>query len=184
MVIIRFPVPVLPQKGSEVEPGGRTRREVKLLMPEKFTLQQLLENEFSILKELNELSLQKKEVLLKNDLNSLENIVFREEVLSVKLQKVEADCSQQVRFFLKRQDDQNQNAVVAAEINGLIRNVRNKAQELKRNNQLNQDMIRDSLGIFRFMINALSPQENKSVYGPAGELMKPKKAPRTFDYKL
>lgn len=153
-------------------------------MPEKLELQQMLENEFSILEELNGLSVRKQDALLKNDLDSLEHIVLKEEALSGNLSNIEAACSKQVQFFLMGKDEGGRNTDLDAELKRLIHNVRNKAQELKRNNDLNQEMINDSLSVFRFMINALMPQESKSVYEASGKMQKHKKVRRTFDYKL
>lgn len=61
----------------------------------------LLEKEIQILSELHELSLQKSQALLHDDLNLLESTALREETVSRNLKDAHDACFTQVQFFIK-----------------------------------------------------------------------------------
>lgn len=129
------------------------------------SLPALLKKEVAILTELNSLSLLKKEALLHDDLDSLETIVLKEEALSGNLKTLDNACSPQVRFFLKG------NLVMPEEIAGLIAEIRRLAKEFKSNNDLNQALLKDSLSILQFTLNAfLGTNDNgPGVYSSSGK---------------
>ncbi len=150
-------------------------------MAEKISLEQLLENELAVLEELKGLSLQKKEALLNDDLDLLQTIVLREEALSNKLRKIDDACSPQVQFFLKGQKN---GAPESAKQLELIRKVHKAAREIQINNDLNQGLLKDNLGIVQFMINSLLPVDDDTpVYGSSGKVRKQKKETMVLDYK-
>ena len=70
-------------------------------MQDNRILRQSLEQELALLEELNGLSLLKKDALLKEDMETLDSIVHKEEMLSAKLKTVSDECLPQVQFFLK-----------------------------------------------------------------------------------
>lgn len=138
-------------------------------------LQQSLEKELALLEELNSLSLRKKDVLLKDDLDTLEVIVFKEEALSSKLRTINDACLPQVQFFLRGQNKEQESV---KKITGLIDKVREKTLQLRRNNELNQDLLRDSLSIIQFTMHCISPPADvkAGVYGTSGKFIRrPKK---------
>jgi flagellar biosynthesis/type III secretory pathway chaperone len=101
-------------------------------MAESNSLQQLLEQELKLLDELNDLSHQKTDALMKDDLIALEAIVLKEEALSQNLKKVDNACSPQVQFFLR---GQSEGKPVSAEIDDLFQKIRVKVRDLKLNNE-------------------------------------------------
>ena len=138
-------------------------------MAESNSLQQLLEQELKLLDELNDLSHQKTDALMKDDLIALEAIVLKEEALSQNLKKVDNACSPQVQFFLR---GQSEGKPVPGEINDLFEKIRVKVRELKLNNELNQDLIRDSLNLVQFTLNSLlsSNTNDGNVYDSSGKV--------------
>lgn len=128
-------------------------------------LQSLLEKEVAILTELNSLSLLKKDVLLNDDIDALQQIVLQEEALSGKLKTIENVSAPQVQFFLSGK------ASAPETIVGLIEEIRRLVKEFKGHNDLNQLLIRDSLGIVQFTLNALLGMNDNGlgVYSAAGK---------------
>jgi hypothetical protein len=152
-------------------------------MAEKLVLQQQLMQELSILQELKELSLQKQNAVLKDEFDLLEIIVLKEEALSINLKKIDDACSPQVQFFL-RGENETKNDPSSIELRELIQQVHKSARKLKQNNDFNQNLIRDSLNIVQFMINSLFPRDDEaSVYGSSGKVLKHKKETLLLDYK-
>ena len=155
-------------------------------MPENQSLEVLLKQEIDVIKELNSLSLLKKEALLKDDLDTLQVIVLKEEALSVKLQKLDDACSPQVQFFLKGGSSPDRKEKGKTE--ALIEELRKNALQLKLNNEFNQDLIKDALAVVEFTVNALMPQggvEN-GFYEATGKVAKDKKNSKKtliLDYK-
>ncbi|MGE5605492.1 MAG: flagellar export chaperone FlgN [Bacteroidota bacterium] len=148
-------------------------------MIEELALRQLLEQELSILEELNGLSWRKKEALLKDDFDSLEMIVLKEEALSKDLKITSDACLPQVRFFLKGQMSTEK----PAQISALIEKLRKTAWELKLNNDFNQDLTRDCLGLTQIMLNSFLPTDNISSYGSSGKPLKNRKNSFVLDCK-
>lgn len=128
-------------------------------------LQSLLEKEVTILTELHSLSLLKKDALLNDDLESLETIVLKEEALSGNLKILDNACAPQVKFFLKGQIEPPE------AIKGLMDDVRRLVKDVKTNNDFNQALIRDSLNIIQFTLNALlgTNEQSPGVYGSSGK---------------
>lgn len=158
-------------------------------MPENQSLEELLQQEINVIKELNSLSLLKKEALLKDDLDALQVIVLKEEALSVKLQKLDDACSPQVQFFLRGGSSSNQKEEKPGKKTGaLIEELRKNALQLKLNNEFNQDLIKDALAVVEFTVNALMPQVNgeNGFYEATGKVAKDKKNSKKtliLDYK-
>jgi hypothetical protein len=157
-------------------------------MPENQSFQTLLQQEIDVLKELNTLSLMKKEALLKDDLDALQVIVLKEEALSAKLKEIDDACSPQVQFFLKERFSSGKNRADSGEITALIEDLRKQALELKLNNEFNQALLKDALAIVEFTINALMPQTSaeSGFYGASGKIDKDKqnsKKTLILDYK-
>jgi flagellar biosynthesis/type III secretory pathway chaperone len=138
-------------------------------MAESNSLQQLLEQELKLLEELTNLSYQKTDALMKDDLVALEAIVLKEEALSQKLKKVDNACSPQVQFFLRGSSKEKP---VSPELNEIFEKISVKVRELKLNNELNQDLIGDSLGLIEFTINSLlsSNAKDPNVYDSSGKV--------------
>ncbi|MCL6589536.1 MAG: flagellar protein FlgN [Firmicutes bacterium] len=137
-------------------------------MAESNSLQQLLEQELKLLEELTNLSYQKTRALMKDDLTALDAIVLKEETLSQNLKKVDNACSPQVQFFLRGQSNP---PPIAGAINDLIERIRAKVRELKLNNELNQELIRDSLGLIQFTLNSIlsSNGYEGNIYDSSGK---------------
>lgn len=129
------------------------------------SLQSLLEKEAAILGELNSLSLLKKDALLNDDLESLETIVLKEEALSGNLKILDNACAPQVQFFLKGQVDPPK------EIKGLMDLLRRLVREVKARNDFNQALIKDSLSIIQFTLNAFmgTNEHGPGTYGSSGK---------------
>lgn len=136
----------------------------------------LLEDQVTILEELNQLSLAKKEALLNNDISSLESIVLKEETLAVKLKKVADACSPQVRFFLS---GSNTPSPLFERINATLKKIKQLVRELKLNNDLNQTLLRDELNLVQFTLNSFMSSTdaiNTGVYSSTGKVVhNPKK---------
>jgi hypothetical protein len=144
-------------------------------------LQQSLRQELKLIEELNQLSHLKTEVLLKDDLDSLEAIALKEEALSKKLKRFDDACSQQVQFFLKGQSD---GSAIPAETRELVDKIKMTARELQMNNELNLDLIRDSLTLVQFTINSLLSlsENNPGLYQQSGKISN-RKETHLLDYK-
>lgn len=143
-------------------------------------LQIKLVEELSLLKKLHELSLEKKDAVIKDDIESLEKIVLKEEALTEKLRKIENACSPQVQFFLS-----GKSAEFPENIIDLLREIKAVASSLKINNRLNQEMLQDSLAITQFTINSLlsSEEMEAGVYGASGKKESNQKKNVFLDYK-
>ena len=155
-------------------------------MPENQSLEVLLQQEIDIIKELNSLSLLKKEALLKDDLDALQVIVLKEEALSVKLQKLDDACSPQVQFFLR--GGSSPNLKDEEKTRALIEELRKNTLQLKLNNEFNQNLIKDALAVVEFTLNALMPQVSgeNGFYEATGKVAKDKKNSKKtliLDYK-
>ena len=138
-----------------------------------------LEEELAILEELNGLSLLKKDAIMNDDLNSLETIVLKEEALSKKLSVIDHACSPQVQFFLR--DKKNGSEAVT----NLLQKVRESVRKLRLNNELNQGLIEDALGITQLTLNMLLPEtkDDPAVYGSGGKVISDRKKNQVLDYK-
>lgn len=138
-----------------------------------------LEEELAILEELNGLSLLKKDAVMNDDLDSLETIVLKEEALSKKLSVIDHACSPQVQFFLR--DKNNQPPAVT----DLLQKIRESVRKLKLNNELNQGLIQDALGITQLTLNLLLPETkgNSTLYGSGGQVISGRKKNQVLDYK-
>jgi flagellar biosynthesis/type III secretory pathway chaperone len=136
-------------------------------MQDNRILQQSLEQELALLEELNGLSLLKKDAILKDDLETLETIVRKEEILSAKLKTISDGCLPQVQFFLQEKK-------LTAELNELVDKVRTTAIQFRFNNELNQGLIQDSLSVVQFTINSFRSLLNggvtPSLYGSSGRV--------------
>lgn len=159
-------------------------------MPDNQSFKTLLQQEIDVLKELNSLSLFKKEALLKDDLDALQVIVLKEEALSAQLKKIDDACSPQVQFFLRERfsGDRTETEKPPEEITVLIEELRKQIRQLKLNNEFNQALIKDALAIVEFTINALMPQTSaeSGFYGASGRINKDKqnsKKTLILDYK-
>ena len=152
-------------------------------MLDQDTLQQLLLQELELIEELNRLSHLKTDALLNDDLKSLEAIGLKEEALSKKLRVNDDACSKQVQFFLQGQTD---GAGFPEEIREIIDKIKFKVRELKLNNELNMNLIQDSLWLVQFTMNAiLSMADNNTagVYQPSGKVSHNQKQSHMLDYK-
>lgn len=151
-------------------------------MPEQNTLQQSLLRELQLIEELNRLSHLKTDALLNDDLDSLEAIGLKEEALSKKLEVKDDACSQQVQFFLKGKTDRTE---IPDGIREMIDKIKFIARELKLNNELNLNLIRDSLTLVQFTLNSLisiSENTNAGLYEPSGKIIN-RKQNHLLDYK-
>jgi hypothetical protein len=136
-------------------------------MQDNRILQQSLEKELALLEELNGLSLLKKDALLKEDMETLEAIVLKEEMLSVKLKTVSDGCLPQVQFFLKEKKS------FPAELAAIMTTVRKTALQFQLNNELNQNLIQDSLTLVQFTLNSFRSilnGNNPGLYGSSGRV--------------
>ncbi len=143
-------------------------------------LRNKLVEELSILKELHKLSLAKKDAVVKDDIESLEKIVLVEEALSDKLKKIDDACSPQAQFFLSGKP-----AALPVDIADVLREIKDVALKLKTNNQLNQELLQDSLAIAQFTVNSLFSLEEMEagVYGSSGKKETNQKKNVFLDYK-
>lgn len=150
-------------------------------MVDQDTLRQALLQELQLIEELYRLSQLKTDALLNDDLKSLEAIGLKEEALSKKLRVNDDACSKQVQFFLKGQAAE---AGFPEEIGEIIDKIKFKARELKLSNELNINLIHDSLALVQFTMNSvLSISENNSgVYEPSGKVSHQKQS-HILDYK-
>jgi flagellar biosynthesis/type III secretory pathway chaperone len=158
-------------------------------MSDNQSFQTLLQQEIDVLKELNTLSLLKKEALLKDDLDGLQVIVLKEEALSAQLKKIDDACFPQVQFFLReRFSGKSDTEKQPEELVALIEELRKQTQQLKLNNEFNQALIKDALAIVEFTMNALMPQTSaeSGFYEASGKVNKDKqnsKKTLILDYK-
>ena len=147
-------------------------------------LSSLLEQEIDILRQLYDLSLAKKEALLKDDLDTLSEIVVKEENLTQSLKEIDDACSPQVQFFLSEHAD---HLHFPPDIKELMVEVRQLASRLRASNQFNQDLISDALNLARFMLNSLLPSEDRTAgtYSSSGKTVNKKHIanPHLLDYK-
>lgn len=129
----------------------------------------LLRQAIELLERLNELSLLKREALLKDDLSQLEEIVRQEEVLLRDYKTIDDACLPQVQFFLQEQSETEP----AAQLRQQLIYLRQLAGKLQVNNQFNLDMIGDALSLTQFTLNALTvPAEQKvSTYNVSGKVV-------------
>jgi hypothetical protein len=136
-------------------------------MQDNKILQQSLEKELALLEELNSLSLLKKDVLLKDDLEALEIIVLKEEALTIKLKTISDDCLPQVQFFLKGKKK------LPAELAELVTKIRKTGIKFRLNNELNQNLIHDSLTLIQFTLNSFRSMFDNGtpgIYGSSGRV--------------
>jgi flagellar biosynthesis/type III secretory pathway chaperone len=150
-------------------------------MQDNRILQQSLEKELALLEELTGLSLLKKDALLKDDMETLETIVLKEEALSARLKTINNVCLPQVQFFLRTQNDESVPNVLNS-MQELVKEIRETAIKLQRHNELNQALIRDSLSVVQFTINALLPPETHKakVYGASGKVLASTNRKKTY----
>jgi hypothetical protein len=151
-------------------------------MVELNILQQSLLQELQLIEELNRLSHLKTDALLNDDLNSLEAIGLKEEALSKKLRVNDDACSKQVQFFLKGQTAE---AGFPDAIKEVIDKIKFTVRELKLNNELNMNLIYDSLQLVQFTLNSLlsTADNNTGVYQPSGKVAANQKQNHMLDYK-
>ncbi|HBE79155.1 MAG TPA: hypothetical protein DDW65_15480 [Firmicutes bacterium] len=136
-------------------------------MQDNRILQQSLEKELALLEELNDLSLLKKDALVEDDLAVLEAIVLKEEALSVKLKTISNKCLPEVQFFLRQQKNP------PTELVEIVAKVRRCAFQFRLNNELNQNLIQDSMAVTQFTINSfrsLIDGARPSLYGASGRV--------------
>ena len=136
-------------------------------MQDNQILQQSLEKELALLEELNGLSLLKKDALLKDDLETLEAIVLKEEALSGKLKAISDKCLPAVQFFLREKKG------LPAELIDITTKVRKCAIQFRMNNELNQNLIQDSLTLAQFTINSFRSiigGDAPILYGSSGRV--------------
>jgi flagellar biosynthesis/type III secretory pathway chaperone len=145
-------------------------------------LQLLLEKEISILEELHSLSLMKTEALTKDDLNRLEEIILKEEALSNSFKAIDDACSPQVQFFLR---SLSTGSGMPEKFAGLVNQIREIGAKLRLNNELNQDLIRDSLNLVQFSINSIlsSSEGVAGLYGASGKVETNRKKNHLLDFK-
>jgi hypothetical protein len=151
-------------------------------MPEPSTLQQSLLQELQLIEELNRLSHLKTDALLNDDLDSLEAIGLKEEVLSKKLEVKDDACSKQVQFFLKGKTGE---AGIPEETREVVDKIKFTVRELQLNNELNMNLIHDSLTLVQFTLNSflsLSENTNAGLYEPSGKIIN-RKQNHLLDYK-
>lgn len=151
-------------------------------MLEPNPLQQLLLQELQLIEELYRLSRLKTDALLNDDLKSLESIGLKEEALSKKLRVHDDACYKQVQFFLKGQTDGTD---LPDEIREMVDKIKFMVRELKLSNELNMNLIQDSLAVVQFTMNSfLSFNENNNtgVYEPSGKVTQQKQS-HMVDYK-
>ncbi len=140
-------------------------------MAERLLLRDLLQEELAVLEEMCNLSVLKTEIIMKDDMVALEEIVFKEEALAKKLKVSDNACSAQVQNFLAAQNSGAPEAF-SAEITGLLDQMKNMAAQIKLNNDLNQHLIYNSLTLIQFSLNSLltSMSSNAGCYGSSGKL--------------
>lgn len=133
-------------------------------------LHSLIEQEIETLNHLNSLSLSKKEAILTNDLKTLSEITQTEESLAQHLKKIDDACFPQVQFFLQGQARESK---IEGSLKELLAKLRQSAMQLKINNQLNQELLKDAIGFARFTVNMLtqSARDSSNTYGPAGKVI-------------
>jgi flagellar biosynthesis/type III secretory pathway chaperone len=130
----------------------------------------LLQQEIDFLAKLNHFSLLKKEALLKDDLNKLEEILYEEEITFREFKRIDDACSPQVQFFLKVHSDFS---AVDAELKARLLKMRSLAAELQTNNRFNMELVEDSLGLIRFTLNILTAPagEKTATYSASGKVV-------------
>ncbi|HYH03245.1 MAG TPA: flagellar protein FlgN [Bacillota bacterium] len=134
-----------------------------------------------LLEQLNELSLLKKEALLKDDLGQLEEVIRQEETLLREFKTLDAACLAQVQFFLQEQSE----ADLPAKLKQQLIKVRQLSGQLQVNNQFNLDLIGDALALTQFTLNALTvPAEQKvSTYNGSGKVVGNNQKNHLLDFK-
>lgn len=149
-------------------------------MVEQTSLQQLLQKELTILDELSSLSHLKTNAIMNDDLNAVEEIVLREEALTKSLKKIDNACSPQVQFFLKGSVKQR-----PAFLTESVKKLRESAQRLQANNELNQHLLRVSLNLVTFTLNTLLPPTDGgvAVYGSSGKVLNRRRKNIVLDTK-
>jgi flagellar biosynthesis/type III secretory pathway chaperone len=150
-------------------------------MPEVHFLE-MMQTEIELLGKLNELSLIKKEALLNENIARLEEVVFQEESSIRQLKTLDDACASQVQFFFQAHETDTAVTEVFWEKQNELRQV---AAKLQANNRFNMDLIRDSLAITQFMLNALTAPAGHKVltYNASGKTVDPKAKNHLLDYK-
>jgi len=142
----------------------------------------LIEKELKVLEKLIKVSLEKKEALLNNDLSHLEEIILAEERLSQNFIEIDNACSPQVQFFLEEKVNSRR---IPKNLKALLAKLRRDALRLKINNQLNQDLLRDAIGIIKFSVKTLTGNVFPGIntYDPAGKVISNIHQYSQLDYK-
>lgn len=134
-----------------------------------------------LLERLNELSLLKKEALLKDDLNQLKEIVRQEEVLGQEFKTINDACLSQVQFFLQEQSQSSQ----VSDWQQQLRNLRQLTEKLQVNNKFNLELIGDALALTQFTLNALTvpDQPKMATYNVSGRVVGNDQRQHLLDFK-
>jgi flagellar biosynthesis/type III secretory pathway chaperone len=141
----------------------------------------MLQTEIELLEKMNELSLVKKEALLNDDFGRLTEIVLQEETFFRQLKTTDDACASQVQFFIQAN---RLDAAVFKMWQDKKNELRQLATKLQVNNQLNMDLTKDSLAITQFMLNALTPGDEKILtYNASGRMVDRKPKNHLLDYK-
>lgn len=143
-------------------------------------LEALLTREIGFLEQLNQVSLTKRDILVRNDVDALEKIVIEEEQLVQKFKEVDDECLPQIQSFLQDNFDKLR---LPANIKEMLVEVRQLAVQLQVNNQFNQELMEDALGLLRFMLNCLTDRRetDSDIYSKTGAVVRnPSKTHTSF----
>ncbi|ARK32099.1 flagellar protein FlgN [Halalkalibacter krulwichiae] len=138
---------------------------------------QLIERLFEIHEQLYHLAVDKLEPIKKGDMKALEQIVREESKLAHKLQTTEMLRQKVVRTYLFEQGEAKEGATMtdvkryatkeeAEKLELLQQQLLDYAQKLKQQNELNQDLIAESLRFVNLSLDLMVPHQEDVSYHP------------------
>lgn len=151
-------------------------------MPE-MPLAAILSQQIARLEHLYRLSLLKKEALLQEEFERINEIVAEENTLLHEYQAADDACLSQVQFFLEASPLELGKEDAA--VKGQILQMRELAAKLQVSNEYNIALIKDSLGFIQFSLNLLTapPVQGSTVYGASGKVVEGKTKHHLLDCK-
>ncbi len=135
------------------------------------TLKQLID----LHKELNEMARDKTEAIKAEELNLLSSLLVQERKLVVEIEKLEKVRQSDVHTFLREKGVQDESALLSeciqyaaeneqTELNKLGVELREEITKLKERNELNQQLIYQSLQFVNMNINLMLPETENYTY--------------------
>ncbi|HEY8345204.1 MAG TPA: flagellar protein FlgN [Bacillota bacterium] len=125
----------------------------------------LIEEEISSLKRLLELAEQKRDALLREDLDTLMSLLQAEEDELKVLEGIRCPDGYPVGKAESESD-----STADSPLNDLLEERKRIARKVKDMNEFNQQLIGDSLAYIHFMLQIFHGEDGKSIYGAKGRM--------------